>query len=293
MLTPPATDTPITPLFFDPEKLQALASSKRDAYASAKPYPHIVMDDFLPEDALRQVLAEFPDPKAKDVEWRQFDNEREKKLAANRDATFGPFTRHLLSQFNSAVFLEFLETLTGIEGLIPDPHYVGGGLHQIERGGMLKVHADFNWHQRLLLDRRINLLLYLNEDWQEEYGGHFELWDASMTRSEKQVLPVFNRCVVFSTTSESFHGHPNPLTCPEDRTRKSLALYYYTNGRPANEVSDSHDTLFQARPGEVLSRDKANAASTASTREKVKQFIPPIVIDVARDIRARRAANKK
>jgi hypothetical protein len=162
-------------------------------------------------------------------------------------------TRHLLAQFNSSTFTSFLEDLTAISGLIPDPHYLGGGLHQIEPGGLLKVHADFNRHEQLRLDRRLNLILYLNRDWREEYGGHLELWNRDMTRCEARILPVFNRCVVFTTTSLSYHGHPEPLTCPPGMTRKSMALYYYSNGRPAAEESDvAHDTDFQARPGEAL-----------------------------------------
>jgi Rps23 Pro-64 3,4-dihydroxylase Tpa1-like proline 4-hydroxylase len=93
------------------------------------------------------------------------------------------------------------------------------------------VHADFNRHEKLNLDRRLNLLLYLNRDWKEEYGGHLQLWTRDMGRCVVKVLPVFNRCVVFSTTDFSYHGHPDPLTCPPGRTRKSIAMYYYTNGR--------------------------------------------------------------
>ncbi len=114
------------------------------------------------------------------------------------------------------------------------------------RGGFLKVHADFNWHPKLKLDRRLNVLIYLNRDWKDEYGGALELWDRSMTGPEKSVLPVFNRTVVFSTTDFSYHGHPHPLACPEATTRKSVSLYYYSNGRPDEEKSAPHDTIFPA-----------------------------------------------
>ena len=155
-----------------------------------------------------------------------------------------------MSQFNSSTFVDFLERLTGITGIIPDPHFRGGGLHQILPGGFLKVHADFNKQQRLNLDRRLNVLLYLNKDWPESYGGHFELWNHEMTQCEKRALPLFNRLVVFSTTDFSYHGHPDPLTCPAGRSRKSLALYYYTNGRPPEEAEpEFHSTLFQQRLG--------------------------------------------
>src|SRR5581483_6543461 len=117
------------------------------------------------------------------------------------------------------------------DGLIPDPYFTGGGLHQIERGGYLKIHADFDRHEKLGLQRRLNVLVYLNRDWDESYGGALELWDRAMTHPVVRVLPVFNRCVVFSTTDQSYHGHPEPLTCPPDRRRRSLALYYYTAAR--------------------------------------------------------------
>jgi hypothetical protein len=93
-------------------------------------------------------------------------------------------------------------------------------------------------------------LIYLNRDWREEYGGHLELWNAAMTQCDVRVLPVFNRAVIFSTTDRSFHGHPDPLKCPEGMTRKSMALYYYSRGRPEEEVSPSHSTLWQIRPAE-------------------------------------------
>ena len=133
------------------------------------------------------------------------------------------------------MFVDFLERLTGIDALIPDPHYFGGGLHQIRPGGFLKVHADFNRHSRLDLERRLNAILYLNKDWQEEYGGHLQIWDNDMTRCEKKVLPVFNRLLVFATLDTANHGHPDPLTCPPDRARRSMALYYYTSDRPEGE----------------------------------------------------------
>ncbi len=271
--------------YFDAERLQALADHYGSEYRSAEPFPHVVIDDFMAEEDLDRALEEFL--QAQDEAWRRFDNPREKKLAERRETSFGPFTRHLLAaNFNSSVFLEFLESLTGIEGLIPDPYYEGGGLHQIVPGGFLKVHADFNWHKDLKLDRRLNVIVYLNRDWKEEYGGHLELWNRDMTRCERRVLPIFNRCVVFSTTDFSYHGHPEPLTCPEGMTRKSLALYYYSNGRPSEELSEAHSTLFQARPGEVMRRDVAEVKR--GPEAFVKSLLPPIVTNAIVDLRERR-----
>jgi hypothetical protein len=230
------------------DRLLAQARDLRAAYASARPFPHVVIDDFLPPPILDQVLAEFPGPDA--IDWKRFQDGTGRKLATRDEAQLGPATRAFLHDLNSSRFLRFLEELTGIDGLLPDPHFEGGGLHQIERGGYLKIHADFNRHEKLKLDRRLNLLIYMNKDWREEFGGHLELWTTDMRQCSKRVLPIFNRCVVFSTTDSSFHGHPEALTCPADASRKSVALYYYSNGRPASELSGSHSTLYQRRPGE-------------------------------------------
>jgi len=259
----------------DVDYLKALALEHREAYATASPFPHVVIDNFLPEALLEEVLKEFPNPKQ--IDWQTFQTPAEKKLASRHEQQMGDATRLLLYSLNSSTFITFLEILTGIDGVLPDPHFEGGGLHQIERGGFLKMHVDFNHHKKLRLDRRLNFLLYLNQDWKEEYGGHLELWDTNMTQCQKKILPLFNRCVVFSTTDFSYHGHPEPLTCPEDRTRKSLALYYYTNGRPAEEVTGKpHTTIFQARTQDDFKLDE----SPLTVKAILKKLVPPILIDV-------------
>lgn len=235
--------------FFDRLRLHALAERLRRAYARARPFPHVVIDEFLPDWVLEQVLEEFPGPH--ELDWIRYRGEHEHKLESRHEWELGPFTRHLLSQFNSATFLSFLEVLTGESGLITDPYLEGGGLHQIEPGGYLDVHADFNWYPRLRLSRRLNVLLYLNKDWKPDYGGHLELWDADLRRCVRRILPVFNRCVIFTTGDRSFHGHPDPLRCPEGRTRKSLALYYYVSGARQAEPAEAHSTVWGTRPSQV------------------------------------------
>jgi Rps23 Pro-64 3,4-dihydroxylase Tpa1-like proline 4-hydroxylase len=236
------------PIFQDP-RYRDMADKLRSTYVSNDPFPHIVIEDFLPLDVAEKILSEFPGEKAQ--EWHRFDNPMEKKLATREDEQFGPFTREVMHELNSRGFLEFLEKLTGIDALIPDPHFEGGGLHQIPRGGFLKIHADFNYHARYMLNRRLNLLLYMNKGWEDAWKGHLELWDRGMKGCVKKVAPVFNRCVIFSTTDDAYHGHPHALECPEGTTRKSLALYYYTNGRPEEEGAAKHTTLFRKTPDEL------------------------------------------
>ena len=238
----------------DPDVLLERGRSLSEQYRTAKPFPHIQIDNFFPPEVVDAVLAEFPTPEQ--IEWQRFNNQREVKLASCDERTLGPTARQLIWEMNSQVFVQFLEALTGIEGLIPDPQLSGGGMHQITRGGKLGVHVDFNVHRTYGLDRRLNLLLYLNKDWDESYGGHLELWDHEKQHCERRVLPIFNRVVVFSTTERSWHGHPNPLSCPEGATRKSLALYYYTNGRP---------------PEERARRDRRHRGSAIKTVQEVQE----------------------
>lgn len=256
--------------FLPLERMNELAVSANTEYRNAKPYPHVVFDNFFDPEILDQVLGEFPAPSA--IRWQQFDNAHEIKLASAAETSFGPATRLLMYHLNSITFLEFLSKVTGIENLIPDPTFQGGGLHQIVRGGKLGLHADFNNHSRYNLDRRLNLLVYLNKNWREDYGGHLQLWDRDMRNCEAKVLPVFNRVMVFGTTDYTFHGHPDPLQCPEGMTRKSLALYYFSNGRPSEELSGEHSTLFRARDEKdfALSRQQR-------IRNIVSDILPPIV----------------
>ena len=259
------------------KKLESLAREKAEQYKNAKPFPHIYFDDFLPVEAAEEALKDFPEPKQ--LTWTEFDRPTERKLAFDEVEKLPPSVRDVLYFLNSRPMLQFLEVLTGIKGVISDPYYVGGGLHQIKPGGNLEVHADFNFHAKLKLDRRINVLVYLNKVWLEEYGGHFELWNRDMTAAEQKILPLFNRCAIFSTTSYSYHGHPTPLSCPPDRTRKSMATYYYSNGRPEEEVGDAHSTLFQARPGVVIEKPKH------SMKDMVVAVTPPILISAIKSLR--------
>ena len=226
-----------------------------EQYLSAAPFPSGVYDNVFDEALLDKVIEEFAES---EKDWREFDSKYEKKLQMNKDRNLGPVTRALIHNLNSEPFLDFLEKLTGINGLIPDPYLVGGGLHKIPRGGKLGIHVDFNRHKEMRVFRRINVLVYLNKDWKEEYGGHFEFWDGLKGSCIKKILPVFNRMAIFSTTSDSFHGHPHPLTCPEDRHRISLALYYYTAEERGDQAKGVHSTQFLTKD---LKREDLTAMS--------------------------------
>jgi 2OG-Fe(II) oxygenase superfamily len=260
------------------DSLPEMGKQYAQQYADAKPYPHIKFDDFFNADELRGLCKEFPEL-GKEQGDINYINPNENKLASKGEGRLGSEARDLVHLMNSQPFLEFLQHLTGIkETLIPDPYLEGGGYHQIKPGGFLKVHVDFHKHRLMNLDRRINVLVYLNEDWKEEYGGNFELWDKDMTKCVAKVAPLFNRLVVFSTTDYSWHGHPDPLTCPPDRSRRSLAMYYYTNGRPNDEISPENrtriTTTFTARDG----MDSAGMKRYNGAVNFANDILPPFLV---------------
>ena len=205
-------------------------------YAAAVPFPHAVFDDLLPAELLRAILAEFPDAPSMST---QFRSAREVKSTENDWNRFGPAARQLVGELNSGAFLDSLCALTGIEKLIADAGLEGGGMHQIVAGGKLDVHADFTHHPNGL-DRRLNVLVYLNDNWDPSWAGQLELWARDRSACVERIEPTFGRVVVFSTLADSFHGHPEPLRTPEGVTRRSMAFYYYSNGRP--EQATRHGT---------------------------------------------------
>ncbi len=239
----------------DFDHINELATAARKEYQNNSPFPHIVLEDFLPQRTVDLLLESIPEP---DKKKQKRDNTaklpsgvkaQHRKIGINDESAISPVIRQFFWELNSGSFIAFLEKISGIKGLLPDPTLRGGGVHQTLNGGLLRVHADFNKHPLFQLDRRINFLIYLNRNWKEEYGGHLELWNKDATACEKRVLPLMNRCVIFNTSSWSFHGHPHALTCPEDQARKSIAMYYYSNGRPASDESDEpHATIWPDIP---------------------------------------------
>jgi Rps23 Pro-64 3,4-dihydroxylase Tpa1-like proline 4-hydroxylase len=233
-------------LSLEPVECREFGRSLAERYQDASPFPHIVIDGFIEPDVLRQVLAEFPSSEEK----KYFDRDQERlKFQYQPLEVPSGVTRNLFAELNGQAFLGFLEAMTGIEGLVSDPHFEGGGLHETKRGGHLGVHADFNVHTGLKLERKINLLIYLNEDWDADYGGELELWDRQMKECVVRVEPLFGRAVLFNTNLDSFHGHPDPLNCPPERSRRSIATYYYAAFEDGIAAAPKRTTNFQARPG--------------------------------------------
>ncbi len=237
-----ASPVVIPAYYFEEERLAALQSGRAGEFARNQPFPHIVLDDFLPSGVIRCLIDEFPG--VDDIPWQNWGAGRtgrvqalhRSKLGQSEERHFPPFIRHFLSQLNSATFVRFIERVAGISGLITDPSYSGCGLHSTGAGGRLMIHTDANRHPHsgMQLHQVLNLIIYLNEDWQSHWGGDLELWTAGR-KPHSKIAPIANRAVLFFTGTRSFHGHPEPLTCPPERRRNSLAVYYYIYERPQNE----------------------------------------------------------
>lgn len=223
--------------------------SKIGSYKTAEPFPHIVIDDLFSTEVLSKILLEWP---LGNVAHENHNDGLyvKHKIGTNFETRLPILTEIFLNKLMSPKFLVSLEELTGIGGLIPDPYNFGGGLHETKNGGKLAVHVDYNKHFKYKLDRRLNLLIYLNKGWCNSMNGDLELWDADMQQCVKKISPIFNRTVIFSTTSASFHGQPVEVCCPMEMSRKSIALYYYSNGRPEepNASNTEHTTIWKIRP---------------------------------------------
>jgi len=220
-------------------------------YQSAIPFPHIVLDNFIKNQSIIRTIAE---------EYRNYDywgcdnskysqNNQIKKYFNPWDSEsmnrMPPITKFMIDYLNSREIISFVEQISGIQNLEPDLSLVGAGMHRIDKGGKLSIHIDSNKHAEKQLYRRINLLLYLNENWMHEWGGNLELWNENPFEMVKNISPIFNRSVIFTTQSKSYHGHPKPLMCPENRSRYSIAVYYYSKDYPENEKTNCSSAIWK------------------------------------------------
>ncbi len=217
----------------------------RKEYAEAAPYPHMVFDGVLDDATFARAVAEFPPRDAPG--WTSYVHVNETKYGNTKPETWGPTLQTVVRALTGRRFLSFLEELTGIDDLLADRTMDGGGLHETPAGGHLNVHTDFTAHHSVPgWHRRVNVLLYLNAQWQPQWGGDLELWSADMQPAVTTVAPIGNRMLVFTTDERSLHGHPEPLQCPPDLGRRSLALYYFTS----DHATTVQPTRYHARPND-------------------------------------------
>jgi Rps23 Pro-64 3,4-dihydroxylase Tpa1-like proline 4-hydroxylase len=233
------------------DSLSTQTDQLRASFSENIPFPHVVIDGLLPGQLISELVRDFPSPN--DESWdRSVIEGIQVKLRSNwrSEDDISPITAEVVHFFNSGSFMNCLSAITGVTKLISDPYFTGGGRNCILPGGVLDVHADGNWHDAMGVHRRLNVILYLNENWDEQWGGHFELWDKDLKGCVKAVSPLANRLLIFETHDFTYHGHPNPLACPEGTSRKSLIFYYYTaESRPSEQIlnAEPHRALWRKK----------------------------------------------
>ena len=229
---------------FDGEKFAKLAYDNSALYKENKPFPHIVFDNFLPQSVAEVLSNEYPEIKNKNSEFKSHENQNVIRHFLEDTRYFSYNLKLLSASISARSFLLFLETLTGIKALIPDPYFMGGGAMMTGKNGFLNVHVDFNWHQKLQAWRRCNVLFYLTKEWKSEYGGNLELWSSDGRSKLKEIEPLFNRLIIFDTTSESYHGQPNRIICPGDVYRNVFSAFYYSTQKHEKTDSNPHFTKY-------------------------------------------------
>ena len=233
---------------FDFDAMAANLPAWAKCYATAEPFPHIVLDSLADEKSLSAALEDVPSPDDGcwfDCTTPTYTVERKQALWDIRKMPAS--LCRILFEMNSGPFVEFIEALTGIAHLVPDPHLYGAGLHQILPGGRLEIHADHNINVRLNLYRRVSVALYMNKNWRDEYGGALELWSADKRERVRLIAPHFNRLIVFSNSETSLHGHPEPIAGPPGTTRKSLAAWYLSSEPDPSYTPVPHKATFPLR----------------------------------------------
>ena len=246
-------------------------------FAEAQPFPHLVIEDFFAPDFCREICAQFPP--FEEAAAINEDGVVGQKATQEKVRELGPAYVELDDLVQSAEFLALVGNLTGIQNLCYDPWYFGGGTHDNRHGQDLDPHIDFNYHPITRQHRRLNLIVYLNEAWDEAWGGSLQLHrDPRRERAEDEVVtvqPTLNRCVIFETSERSWHGFER-IGLPEDKrhlSRRSFALYFYTKNRPTEQVALAHSTVYIERhlperfvPGYTLGDDDVRELRRLLTR---------------------------
>ena len=231
--------------------LKVLERLKKELVLNNNPFPHLISNNFLPQDIVKQAEKEFiAFNELKDTGGYRYEN---LKYYFNDFSKMPKTIKTLISFFHSEEFILFLEKKFNLLNIIPDWSLWGGGMHSSKTGGNLKVHSDFIFLRKKNTRRVLNLLLYLNSDWKNEWKGNIELWDKKMKNKVMELPPNLNNVLIFRTDKDSNHGFPDNIMCPKNITRKSLALYYYVEEKSYLPIKIKmrkyYTTQWKKRPG--------------------------------------------
>ncbi len=256
-----------------PDSVEAL----RKRYASARPFPHLVLDDMFPTDILDAVVAESPELHKEN--WLLIEADGLQQVLRMRTGVeMGPASYQLAAYVHSPAFLYLLSEVTGIWQLLPDPYLQGAGHAAMRRGMFMEVHKDRNVAYDTGLTRRLAMIIFLNRDWKREYAGELELWSPDGSRCEVAIEPIFNRTVLFEVADPNYHGVPAPLKCPENRARHSFIVYYHTVGGKDGKHPSPHTSVFAPR----AYRKKESLAHAL-----IKNTTPPILLRALKRLTSR------
>jgi Rps23 Pro-64 3,4-dihydroxylase Tpa1-like proline 4-hydroxylase len=222
-------------------------------FENAEPFPSIYIDNFLDEEFSMELAQCYPSYNDAKQSGREFQSLNQNlKTQITEPSNFPAAVAQLSKALSSEEFLQNMSTLSGIPDLIWDPSFTGGGMHLTNSSGLLDVHVDFNYEKKLNLYRRLNILIYLNPTWEEQWGGNVELWDKDVKNCIHSLSPIHNRCVIFSTSDYSFHG-VTAVNTVDNVSRNSFAAYFYSKDAGDNAgtpYGGNHSTIFKARPYE-------------------------------------------
>jgi len=259
------------------------AGKLRQEFLTNRPFRHVVIEPFLDPELCAQLIAEFPpfDQKHAVNEHGQAGRHAVHSELARLGKAYAQFDR-LMSDRD---FLALVGRITDIPDVLYDPEYVGGGTHENLDGEELDTHVDFNYHPRTHFHRRLNLIVFLNPEWEQSWGGCLELMRdpfESCSDSRREFVPIANRAMIFETTEASWHGFER-IRIPEGKetSRKSIAVYFYSKERPAESTAASHATFYYSRPlpeylrpGHTLSeKDVSELRNLLVRRDKQLQFL--------------------
>ena len=242
----------------------------KEKFGNAQPYKHLVLENFFQEDVALKMFDAFPDINSLNVKRKSLNENKSEDYHFDR---WDPIFSKVREVIKSDEWCQILSQITGIEGLRTTTDALGSGVHQGENGSYVDVHVDVNMNPQANLWRRINLLVYLNKNWQEDFGGDLEIWDKNMTKMFGKVSPTFNRALIFYTDDNSPHGY-SKINVPEGESRKSFYTYYYT---PLGEGFKYRDSKFISRPDDSKAR-KLATTTKETLKIKGKQFLKALGI---------------